>query len=155
MGWLSLLFWTKSSLCWPKQRYLWLTHCRCCTVDDIPRSLRDSVLLSIIRCKSKASGCWMTNVLNFSLQGQYHFVFILAPKKYKKFAAFSVGWMNILGWSVALCSGVSVVVASVSGLIAFWNPAFHVTQLQSYLLYVGVTVLSGLFDPSCRPNPAN
>lgn len=97
----------------------------------------------------------MTNVLNFPPQGQYHFVFVLAPKKYKKFAAFSVGWMNILGWSVALCSGVSVVVASVSGLIAFWNPAFHVTQLQSYLLYVGVTVLSGLFNPSCPPNPAN
>lgn len=59
--------------------------------------------------------------------------------------------MNILGWSVALCSGVSVVVASVSGLIAFWDPTFQVTQLQSYLLYVGVAILSGLPITSVSP----
>ena len=74
--------------------------------------------------------------------GQYHFVYILAPKGSRKFAAFTVGWMNILGWSVALCSGVSVVVASVSGLIAFWDESFQATQWQSYLIYLAVTFLS-------------
>lgn len=74
--------------------------------------------------------------------GQYHFVLVLASKKYRKFASFVVGWMNILGWSVALCSGVSVVVASLSGLIAFWNDAFRATQLESYLIYLAVAVLS-------------
>ena len=74
--------------------------------------------------------------------GQYHFVFILAPKKHRKFAAFLVGWMNILGWSIALCSGVSVVVASISGLIAFWNDAYEATQWESFLIYLAVTVLS-------------
>ena len=74
--------------------------------------------------------------------GQYHFVFILAPKRSRRFAAFAVGWMNILGWSVALCSGVSVVVASVSGLIAFWNESYHATQWESYLIYLAVTFLS-------------
>lgn len=70
-------------------------------------------------------------------------MFMLAPEKYRNFAAFMVGWMNILGWSVALCSGISVVVASVSGLIAFRNPASEITQLQLYLLYVCVAILSG------------
>ena len=74
--------------------------------------------------------------------GQYHFVFILAPKRSRRFAAFAVVWMNILGWSVALCSGVSVVVASVSGLIAFWDESFQATQWQSYLIYLAVTFLS-------------
>lgn len=74
--------------------------------------------------------------------GQYHFVFILAPKKHRKFAAFLVGWMNILGWSIALCSGVSVVVASVSGLIGFWNDAYQATQWELFLIYLAVTVLS-------------
>ena len=74
--------------------------------------------------------------------GQYHFVFILAPKRSRRFAAFAVGWMNILGWSVTLCSGVSVVVASVSGLIAFWDESFQATQWQSYLIYLAVTFLS-------------
>lgn len=76
--------------------------------------------------------------------GQYHFVFILAPKGSRKFAAFVVGWMNILGWYVALCSGVSVVVASVSGLIAFWDESFQATQWQLYLIYLAVTFLSVL-----------
>ena len=74
--------------------------------------------------------------------GQYHFVFILAPPRSRRFAAFAVGWMNILGWSVALCSGVSVVVASVSGLIAFWDESFKSTQWQLYLIYLAVTFLS-------------
>ena len=74
--------------------------------------------------------------------GQYHFVFILAPKESRRFAAFAVGWMNILGWSVALCSGVSVVVASVSGLVAFWNESFQATQWQTYCMYLAVTFLS-------------
>lgn len=54
-----------------------------------------------------------------------------------------VGWMNILGWCVALCSAVSVVVASLSGLLAFWDSAFHPTQLQSYVTYVVVAIISG------------
>ena len=74
--------------------------------------------------------------------GQYHFVYLLAPKGSRKFAAFTVGWMNILAWSVTLCSGVSVVVASISGLIAFWDESFQATQWQSYLIYLAVTFLS-------------
>ena len=76
--------------------------------------------------------------------GQYHFVFILAPKESRRFAAFVVGWMNILAWSVTLCSGVSVVVASVSGLIAFWDESLQVTQLESYMIYLAVTFSSVL-----------
>ena len=74
--------------------------------------------------------------------GQYHFVYILAPEKSRKFAAFAVGWMNILGWSVTLCSGVSVVVASVSGLIAFWDESFQAAQWELYLIYLAVAFLS-------------
>ena len=74
--------------------------------------------------------------------GQYHFVYLLAPKGSRRFTAFTVGWMNILAWSVALCSGVSVTVASVSGLIAFWDESFQATGWQSYLIYLAITFLS-------------
>ena len=74
--------------------------------------------------------------------GQYHFVFILAPEGSRRFAAFTVGWMNILGWSVTLCSGVSVVVASVSGLIAFLDGSFQATQWELYVMYLAVSFLS-------------
>ena len=74
--------------------------------------------------------------------GQYHFVFILAPKRSRTFAAFVVGWMNMLGWSIALCSAVSVVVASIAGLIAFWDNSFQATQWELYLIYLVVAILS-------------
>ena len=74
--------------------------------------------------------------------GQYHFVHILAPKKHQRFAAFVIGWMNLLGWSVALCSGVSVAAASIVGLIAFWSEAFKATQWQLYLFYLVTASLS-------------
>ena len=74
--------------------------------------------------------------------GQYHFAFILAPTKHRNFVAFVVGWMNILGWWIALCSGISVVVSSISGLIVFWDDAFQATQWDSYLIFLAVTVLS-------------
>ena len=51
--------------------------------------------------------------------------------------------MNLLGWSVALCSGVAVTTSSVSGLISLWNPEFHATGWQLYCVYVSVAVSSG------------
>ena len=74
--------------------------------------------------------------------GQYHFVFILAPIEARRFVAFVVGWMNIIGWSVALCSGVSVVVSSITGLIAFWDDDFQATQWESYLIHIAVALVN-------------
>ena len=61
------------------------------------------------------------------------------------FAAFVIGWMNLIGWVVALCSGVSVTVASVSGIAAFWYGSFDVLQWHLYLLYLVIATLSGTF----------
>ena len=51
--------------------------------------------------------------------------------------------MNLLGWSVALCSGVAVTTSSVSGLISLWSSEFHATGWQLYCIYVSVAVSSG------------
>ena len=81
-------------------------------------------------------------------QGQYHFVFILAPRRTKRFAAFVIGWMNILGWLIALCSGVSVVVTSLNGMVAFWDDTFVAVQWQLYVMYLVVAGLSS--KSTCR-----
>lgn len=62
--------------------------------------------------------------------------------------------MNILGWSVALSSGVSVVVASITGLVAFWDDTFLVTQWGSYVIYLAVAVLSRESRCTCPINEA-
>ncbi|KAL8710611.1 MAG: hypothetical protein Q9220_004835 [cf. Caloplaca sp. 1 TL-2023] len=71
-----------------------------------------------------------------SAGGQYHFTYILAPTKHKKFAAFVVGWMTLLGWWVVTCSGLSLCAVSVAGLVNFWHPDFQAEPWQIYLIYL-------------------
>ncbi|KAF9881544.1 amino acid permease [Colletotrichum karsti] len=70
--------------------------------------------------------------------GQYHFTFILAPKKHKRFAAFSVGLLSITGWWVITCSGLSNNVQSIMGMVQFVNPDFEPQRWQFYLVYLGL-----------------
>lgn len=79
------------------------------------------------------------------VQGQYHFTFILAPTKHKRFAAFVVGWMTLLGWWVITCSGVSLCAVSVAGMIKFWHEGFEAARWQIYLIYLATVFLTGRF----------
>ncbi|KAA6414172.1 MAG: choline transporter [Lasallia pustulata] len=74
--------------------------------------------------------------------GQYHFVFILAPRRHKQFAAFVVGWMTLLGWWIVTCSGISLCVVTVAGMINFWNNDFRATQWQLYLIYLATVFIT-------------
>ncbi|KAJ3466538.1 hypothetical protein MRS44_004102 [Fusarium solani] len=67
--------------------------------------------------------------------GQYHFTYILAPEKHRNFAAFSVGTLNVVGWWIVTCSGISLGTVSTMGLVSWWNPSFQATQWQIYLLF--------------------
>ncbi|KAL8735111.1 MAG: hypothetical protein Q9166_000987 [cf. Caloplaca sp. 2 TL-2023] len=77
-----------------------------------------------------------------SAGGQYHFTYILAPTKHKKFAAFVVGWMTLLGWWVITCSGVSLCAVSVAGFIKFWHNDFEAARWQIYLIYLATIFLT-------------
>ncbi|KAL9632290.1 MAG: hypothetical protein Q9204_003856 [Flavoplaca sp. TL-2023a] len=77
-----------------------------------------------------------------SAGGQYHFTYILAPNRHKKFAAFVVGWMTLIGWWVITCSGVSLCAVSVAGLIRFWHPDFEAARWQIYLIYLATVFLT-------------
>ncbi|KAG9232017.1 amino acid/polyamine transporter I [Amylocarpus encephaloides] len=86
--------------------------------------------------------------------GQYHFVWILAPEKTKRFAAFMVGWFSIVGWWIVTSSGVSLASVSVFGMVGFWDEAFVGERWMIYLVYlvvVFVTVLPLYFTPKLIP----
>ncbi|KAH0420645.1 amino acid permease [Colletotrichum camelliae] len=74
--------------------------------------------------------------------GQYHFTSILAPKKHKKFAAFSVGLLSIVGWWVITCSGLSNNVQSIMGMVQVVNPNFEPHRWQFYLVYLALLVVT-------------
>lgn len=89
-----------------------------------------------------------------SAGGQYHFTYILAPTRHKRFAAFVVGWMTLLGWWVVTCSGLSLCAVSVAGIINFWHEGFEATRWQVYLIYLAsifVTAAPVFLSPRAIP----
>lgn len=51
--------------------------------------------------------------------------------------------MNVIGWWIVPCSGVSLGTISVMGIVNFWIPSFTATQWQTYLLFVcGIVITS-------------
>ena len=62
-------------------------------------------------------------------------MYILAPEKHKNFAAFTVGTLNVIGWWIVTCAGMSLGTVSTFGMVTFWIPSFQATQWQTYLLF--------------------
>ncbi|KAJ5722624.1 amino acid/polyamine transporter I [Penicillium malachiteum] len=86
--------------------------------------------------------------------GQYHFVYIVAPEKTKRFAAFVTGWMSILGWWIASCSGTALASTSILGLVHFLHPNFTMYQWHEYVVYLAIlmiTVIPVVFFPHHIP----
>ncbi|KAM0552680.1 hypothetical protein ACHAPJ_007777 [Fusarium lateritium] len=65
-----------------------------------------------------------------------------APKKYRRFASFAVGTISVLGWWVITCSGISNNVQCIIGMILFAKPDYEPQNWHSYLLYVGLIMIT-------------
>jgi choline transport protein len=76
-------------------------------------------------------------------QGQYHFMYILAPEKWKRFSAFIIGWMTVLAWWFATSAGLSLVAVSTTGLAAFLNPEYTPKNWHIYLCFLAMAFISG------------
>ncbi|KAJ5602893.1 hypothetical protein N7537_005849, partial [Penicillium hordei] len=74
--------------------------------------------------------------------GQYHFVYIIAPQKNKRFATFMTGWMSILGWWMITCSGLSLVAKAALGLGQFLHPDFEFKQWHEYCVYLSTIIVT-------------
>ncbi|KIW80457.1 hypothetical protein Z517_07073 [Fonsecaea pedrosoi CBS 271.37] len=74
--------------------------------------------------------------------GQYHFVWVLAPLKTRRFAAFVIGWMTLLGWWIIACSGATLSAVSIIGMVSFWYPDLVLHAWQTWLVYVGVVCMT-------------
>lgn len=116
-------------------------------MDRHTRSFRSRLMFSFLWCKLREHLPYKLLNAESIRQGQYHFVFILAPKKSKRFAAFVIGWMNLLAWSICTCSGISVFVASIAGMASFLDNSFEATPWQMYLMYLATAVISSKYHP--------
>ncbi|PWY89689.1 choline transporter [Aspergillus sclerotioniger CBS 115572] len=74
--------------------------------------------------------------------GQYHFCYILSPKRTKRYSAYVVGWLSVLAWWIVTCSGISPTVAIINDIANFCNLGYVANQWQTYLTYVAVAVIT-------------
>jgi len=75
-------------------------------------------------------------------QGQYHYTYIVAPERTRDFAAYIVGFLNIIAWWANAASGTIYVAISAYGIASFWHEDLVVEQWQVYLLYLLVIALT-------------
>jgi choline transport protein len=76
--------------------------------------------------------------------GQYNYVQLLAPEETKKFASFITGWLSLVGWLVVTCSGISLSVFAVLGVIIHWNPEVDETKWLIYCIFIAILAISSI-----------
>jgi choline transport protein len=85
---------------------------------------------------------WQADKRAFSHQGQYHYTYIIAPDRFKNFAAYVVGMINVIAWWINTASGTIYTAISAFGICEFLVPGFAGTQWQVYLCYLLVILLT-------------
>ncbi|GKZ32101.1 hypothetical protein AbraIFM66950_001240 [Aspergillus brasiliensis] len=74
--------------------------------------------------------------------GQYHYTYIIAPERFKRFAAYIVGMINVIAWWINTASGTIYTAISAFGICRFLVPGFVGAQWQVYLCYLLVIILT-------------
>ncbi|PYH45738.1 amino acid transporter [Aspergillus saccharolyticus JOP 1030-1] len=70
--------------------------------------------------------------------GQYHFCYILSSKKTRRYNAYIVGWLSVLAWWMATCSGISLGAIFLQGIVAFYVPSYESKQWHTYLIFLAI-----------------
>ncbi|KAH9890136.1 amino acid transporter [Xylariomycetidae sp. FL2044] len=66
--------------------------------------------------------------------GQYHWVYMLAPKRSRKFLSYFIGWLTVIGWQAAVASLSFLAGTLIQGLAIMGNEDYHPAPWQTTLL---------------------
>lgn len=70
--------------------------------------------------------------------GQYHWVAMLAPRRYAKFLSYITGWLTVGGWQGSVASGGYLTGTLIQGLIALTVPSYNAQPFHGTLLFWAV-----------------
>lgn len=73
--------------------------------------------------------------------GQYHWVYMLAPKSSRSLLSFVTGWVTAAGWQGSVASGTYLSGSIVQALTLLTVPSYMPTGWQGTLLSIAVTAL--------------
>ncbi|KAG9228437.1 amino acid transporter-like protein [Amylocarpus encephaloides] len=73
--------------------------------------------------------------------GQYHWVSILAPTSWQKFASYVTGWLTVAGWQAAVSSSSYIMGTILQGLIQLCAPSYVPELWHGTLLFYAVLLV--------------
>lgn len=85
----------------------------------------------------------ITNLLRYPISGgQYHWVALLAPRRYAKFLSWLTGWLSTLGWQAAASTGTYLGGTIIQSMLALNYPSYEPKRWQGTLLLFAVLALT-------------
>ena len=86
--------------------------------------------------------------------GQYYWVYMLAPQRYKVFASYIIGWLNSLAWIATVATECIFAGTIIQGLMILNFPNYDAQRYQGTLLtwaVIAVGMLINVFVPGVLP----
>ena len=86
--------------------------------------------------------------------GQYYWVYMLAPMRWKKVSSYLIGWLTCMAWIATIATETIFLGTMIEGLIALNNPDFAQQRWQNTLLAwasVAGTFLINVLGPNILP----
>lgn len=78
--------------------------------------------------------------------GQYHWVALVSPPKYRRIFSWITGWISVGGW-IALSAAAGLLSSElIMGMIALYHPLFEAKRWQQFLIYIGYALWSFLMN---------
>lgn len=78
--------------------------------------------------------------------GQYHWVAMIAWKKWVPLLSWITGWINVSGWIALVASGGLLGSQLIVGVISFMNPTYVVQRWHQFLIYIGYNLVAFLIN---------
>ncbi|PNS21597.1 Choline transport protein [Sphaceloma murrayae] len=78
--------------------------------------------------------------------GQYHWVAVIAPPKWRPLLSYITGWINTSGWIALIAAGGLLGSQFIFGIIALQNPDFVPQRWQQFLIYSAYNLFSFLIN---------
>lgn len=78
--------------------------------------------------------------------GQYHWVAVIAWKKWVPILSWITGWINVGGWIALVASGGLLGSQLIVGIINFMQPNYEAQPWHQFLIYIGYNLVAFLIN---------
>ncbi|KAI9713680.1 MAG: hypothetical protein M1828_001410 [Chrysothrix sp. TS-e1954] len=78
--------------------------------------------------------------------GQYHWVAVIAWKRWVPILSWITGWINCAGWVALTATGGLLGSQLLVGVISLYDPSYSAQRWQQFLIYIGYTIFAFLVN---------